>query len=490
MTEGSLAIGGRSRFRRDAMPRKAEDMIDQTYTGSWDEGTQLEKDTGATSAQAGSEYAHDREKAAGFFDEDVAGGGGYTKGQEEGIIREGELYGSLTPQDAYERQFLTPEEKGEMRPDVERYEEYFKPEEMMTTQQEHQDQRIAADTTMGEQYSEAIGSDLYASEGYFGAMDEAVGGAEERIDKFGDPTRLRADEAALDEIRMDDAEQERMVAGASKTVGNLMRAKGQQVSRAGRAAGLSAAGMGAQGMRYARDTAAEAADAALQAKIGSGAARATRAGYAESLRQGGEESAGLLGTKQAFEMGRLKRDVAQSAEETRLGATQDVSDRRIGQTEYQHGARTKTAKDIMEGKSDQQQFNAELGTEIVQAQERDKAEAASAIALERTGTEKDQSTQKFEEKSYVGEQASARSETVAKEELEDTRTAKKWFGEQPEKSSSRQLESKGQEIDVYGTKGQIGVGAARAKTEKDKAPRTWERVVGAGTDFLDAVIPG
>ena len=469
--------------------KSAADIIETGVTDNQDKGNQLWKDTGAGKGESKEQFNESLDTAGNLYWDDANDGGGYRPGTAEKIADEEGIEEALTTDDEFDEEFLTPEEEEGMRPKTETYDDYFDPQALLDVEDKHESDRTDIDTSMGTQYSDAIGNDLYASEGYFNDMDEAVDSTQERIDEYGDPTRLRADEGALDEIRMDDEEQARMVSGAAKTVGNKMRAAGQQVSRAGRAAGLSAAGQGAQSMRYERSTNADAADAALQARIGSGAARASRAGYAENIRMTGEDAAGNLATKQAFGLGKLRADVAQSAEDTRMGGVQDVSDRRIGMTEFQHGARTDTAKDVREGKSDTIKFNTETGTEIVRNIALDDAEANTTIAKHRTETQTGTREAKHKEKSWATEETSDRAITTGDQEEKDEDEGKEFFAGLPELHSNRELKQGDQMIDTFGVQTGNTSDLAGQKTAQERTPTKLDKAAGFVIDLAGATNP-
>jgi hypothetical protein len=419
----------------------------------------------------------------------IDGYGGYSEAERADIIRDNELRAARTPEGQLKDNYLRPDEEAAIMGDPNSRYDYFDPQMMTERGRDKEKQTDAIIGTMKEGMYNGITPGLSPSAGYYDQMDEAVSGTEDWLTDQADADALRASEETLDAVRMSPEEEARMVASAGKTAGNAYRAQLQQVDRSSRAAGADSQGVAARRLRYTRQSAIDAADAATNAKVMASNARSGRAGQAEYIRQSGEGSATDLATRQGFGIGGMKMDKTQTAESTRRASERDVSNRRMdtAQTLGQAGVNAKFGH--LAAQQGQLQYNAGLGTEIATGVDRDQSNRSAYISGNRQGVNQGNQATAYGQKLNETELLSGRHTQVADTRLDAGREGRGYVREQIGVATNREANERNTQSGVYNTQTRGRLGTTGQAITYDRTPGTAERIIGTAIGGARAVLP-
>jgi len=473
------------------MASKSEKYIREDRDFAKRKGEELSRSAGQRASSDRDRYERVTGTADEMYDPLIAGQGGYTAADRTAILNEPGLQDAVTTDTGptgLDQNLMSPEEKAAWLGDTNAYMRSFDPGKMQTDQNYSQQYQRGAVNDMDARLQESLTPELGASSGYFANMGDSVSSTRRTLADSGDPTRLRVSDETLDSIRMSPEEQAAIISDASNRAGKAYRAQLEKVNRSGRAAGLSAAGMGIQNMRYMREGSGEAADAAIAARVAASNAGADRAASAEYIRQGGEGAAANLGTQQAFGLGEMKMRGSQALEDTRLGTERDIANRKFGIAETAGKTRLGSEEDINAQQRNVSQFNTSVGTDIAMAQERDAAARAQSQITNRQQNQRGNQQQRFGEHVSVNDLQSGRAKTVADATRADAAEGRGYLRDQQNISTGREQGEYDRQTGLYNSQGAQMQGSTAMQYQRDSQPKWWEKAIGAVTSGAGALL--
>jgi hypothetical protein len=396
------------------MANKVNSQIADDRYVAQQRGNELTQDQRDRAGYSGTRRQYYSDEADRAYDPLLYGQGGYTQAEQAAIMREGELKGAMTTPEQEAQNYLTPDEATAMRGDP----------------------------------NAAVGGLETGLQGAVGGMQEAVGTTEARVGAAVDPSRLRADNAALDQIRMSPEEEQRIVTSAGTSAGLARQAQIDTLQRQSRAAGMNVLGVAAAGDRYQRSADAEAVDAQTRARIGARDSRAGAAATAENIRQSGEGAAANAGLAAETYMGGLRLKPAEAA----YNAAETTGQARI-QAEQAGAGREAT------------------------------------IATNRQGVSEGNQAQRYQQGYQTNTALSGRAAGVGDARMKEGAEARGYYTGQEGQWNSNQQAEYDRQGQTYGQQmgGMSNTTGQLAAWEQRKKP--WEKVVGAATGALKAAAP-
>jgi hypothetical protein len=244
-------------------------------------------------------------------------------------------------------------------------------------------------------------------------------------------------------------------------------------------------GIAAMKERMLRTSSADAADAATRARVEAANARANRSAQAEYMRREGETDYAGLKVPAELALGRERVGAAETHEGFRLGAAQDVSNRKMSTADIRRQAEA----DINAQQRQQMQYSAGLGTEIATGVERDTAARNADVAYNRQGTGRTNQQQRFAQGATTSGMKSDRAGRVADTRLRDRDIGLDYVQGQQQLSTSREMSEADRQAGLYGQQGAQRSAGTRAAIQYDRRPRTWEKAIGAAAAGASAFLP-
>lgn len=418
------------------------------------------------------------------YDPLIGNRGGYNAEEQAMIF--GDMRGYMGGQQDFDNNFMSPEEFNATQGNPWSRGAYFDPEsDTARTYESSGRTRGAADSMAGEMYG-AIGDDLGLDSAYTDSQRGTIAGTAGAMRGAVDPSRLRADGAALDRIRMSPQEQQRMVTGAGITTGNQFRSTADDLARRSRAAGMSPGGIAAMQSRFLNNSAAASGDAMTLARVRAGESAANRAGAAENFRMRGEESAADRGLSAAEAAGRFEFGSRSDLEGQRLRSAQDRSNRRMDTARAAGAARIGVEEGNAAREQQGRQFNTTTGTGIATGVERDSAERAAAAAQNRQAANRFNIDTRFGQGMTANNAMAGRAMQVGNARRQDAAEGRDYLQRQIAGNRSDEQNDYNRQAGIYGTQGGLMQGATRNQMQADQLPRWWERAIGAGTQIAGA----
>jgi len=433
------------------------------------------------------------------YDPMIGGRGGYNP-QEAGDIR-GEYGGLQTTPEEFQSNQFTGQEQQDIRGNPWARAAYYDPEsDMARTYESSGRVRGAVDQygndidRYGNELTQSIDENGLSIDPRYKEMQDATimqtGGD---IRKSVDPALLRADQQALEDIRMDPEEQQRMITGAGITAGLGYSQATDDAMRRGRAAGMNPMGLAAVRGRNENQSAVAKGNAMTLARIAAGDALARRAGQAEDYRMRGEESAADRMGRAARHAGELGYGSRSGLEDQRLGAARDLSGRKLQAATTKLGAagdlgRTRVGAEEGSAGREQQsrQYNTSMGTDIATGIERDEQARAAGLAENRQKTNFANQATRFGQGMDVQQAKRQGAETVANKRLGQQETALGW--KERQEAAARDEEEGGydREQRAYEFKTGAQDQATQNQLRRDERVRGWEKVGGMVVGGLGA----
>ena len=448
-------------------------QIEQDRRLATGRGDRLNVDAEGRANTARQTRAATRAYSDSVYDPLIGGRGGYTPQEQEAIYGNPDRY---TATDAdFEQNYLTPDEyNGSMGSPWERG-AYFDADSDMARAYESSGRVTGAADEMGENLDSAIGPDLGLDAGYQRDQMGNITGTASRVRGAFDPTKLRASDTALTDIRMSPEEYQRTVLGAGLDVGAQYGAASDDLTRRAQAAGMNPMGIGAQKERLLRRSAVEGANAMTRAKIEAGDAKARRAGVAEDYRMRGEESAADRVGGAELNAGRFEVGARSDLEGMRLDATRDVSGRRMRAAEATGVAKIGAQVGNANRELGARQFNTTTGTAIATGVEQDSAARAAAAAANRQTTSQNNQANRFAQGfANTGQQGQA-AQTVGGARRSDAAEGRAYLQTQQQGDRSDEQADYNRQLGIYGEQNQAQ--QAATATQNAQIP-LWQRIAG------------
>lgn len=420
------------------------------------------------------------------YDPLIGGRGGYSQEEADRIYREGDVAGAMARPEDLDANFMTPEEYAQSQGRPWDRAAYFDPEsDTARTYESSGRQRVAVDQ-FGREMTGAIGNDLGVDTAYTDQAGGVISGTVSRMRGAVDPTRLRADQAALERMRMSPEEQQRLVTQAGTSAGVRYRAATDDALRRGRAAGMNPQGLAAVRSQNERNAGVDAADAMTMARIRASDAAAQRAGMAENYRMRGEESAADRVGDMESRAGQFEFGARSSMEDRRMGAARDVSNRRMGAAESVGRARIGTEADTANQEAAGRRFNTQMGTDIATGIERDTVARATDTARNRQQVNQGNVATRYSQRMGGADMLSGQAQTVANQRLRGAEEGRDYLRGQMAGARADEQADYNRQVGIYGTQGGLQNQAANTAVAYDQRPRWWERAVGAGANAVRA----
>lgn len=375
--------------------------------------------------------------------------------------------------------FLTGQEQQDIRGNPWARAAYFDSDSDMARALESSGRQRNAVSDLRQGLDSSISPDLALDTAYRDKQEGTIAGSAARQRAAVDPALLRADKGALDSIRMSPEEEARMVTAAGNTVGNSSRAAADDVLRRSRAAGMNPLGAAAARERLENASAVNKGDAMTNARVAASNARATRAGTAEDYRMRGEESAAdRVG---AAERGAGQFEVSGRAglEDQRLGATRDISNRRLQAATTAGNAAVGTEGDIAARETASRNFNTTTGTALATGIEQDEQARNERLANNRQTVNAGNQDTRFRQGQAVAQQNSTNARAVGDARRQDAAEGRGYLQGQIAGNRADEQADYNRQAQIYGTQGQQNAAATQAQVQQNGQPRWWERALGA-----------
>lgn len=452
--------------------------------GRGDELYQQAKDRAANEGQVRENY---RAYGDEVYDPMIGGRGGYSPEEREAIMREGDFGNFMTNEEGYQNNFLNDNERSQIAGQPWNRAAYFNPDAMDARQNESADKQRGAVDDMGRGLYESVdGQKLGLSDGYSRGVDSTLSGAESRVRGAYDPAALRANEGALNRIRMTPQEEQDIITKAGISAGTKYAAATGEMDRKARAAGLDPVAAAAMRGRYLRNANADAADAMTGARVQASNARAGRETTAENLRMGGERTAADIGTGTEMALANQRLNANTTREGMRLDTERDISGRRADVAKTIGQTRLGAEQGINAQQRQQAQFNAGMGTDIATGIERDENERARYIASNRQQTSRANQQQRFQQGAGRNEALSGRATQIANQRRADAQEGRGWIRDQAGVANQNAQNEYNRQGQTYATQGQLAQGTTAMQQKQDAQPKWWEKLIGAGAQAAGA----
>jgi hypothetical protein len=405
-----------------------------------------------------------------------AGGGGYNPREREGIM--GPQSGpnsfdslSWNDQDA-EGNFLTDDERTQIGGDPYGAFNYFggQQDKLEAWAGGANDNQRETVNELRRGYGGAINGEKLGMSGdyvqnLYGSLNEGRQGMTGAIDTEGGRMYQTANDPNLgitDDYRrradMTDAEVDQAAYSGANKVGSRYRAATDDLERRALQSGqASPLAIAAQREQFERMSAADGADAAVNAELNARQQQRDAVTGIERTRLGAEQyrsglrmdAAGRVMNARVGAADRLMgagMDAAQGVEGTRLGAERDISNRQMRAAEGTYDAAGSTERQIGDRMTDIGKYGATRGSDLYGRGEEMASNRATGIATNRQGARQYNQGQQWNRGIGINDRMSDRSTTIANARLGDTREGRaaasgqqNYFGNQYNTSTGRQL---------------------------------------------------
>lgn len=420
----------------------------------------------------------------------LAGGQGGVRGSElDRILQREELNAlQMTPEEI-EGSYLTGEEQRQILGDPNNRRKFFNPNYENQIFDETQGFRRGAVDDYGRDLRGAYDpNNLRAPSGYYGALadsrDQFASNSREALD----PSGLTVSDQFLQDYKLTPEQQQDMITSAAATVGTRDKAAIGELERRARAAGTNPLGVAAFRQRTERESSANAADAALRAKVTANEVAAERMRTGEDMRLRYGQNLANMRTGVERDIADSGYRTAQAAEATRSGVERDIADRNTYAADRAGQARIGNETDLARERLGLQQSIADRGD----ARERDVDDAWTNrqrdIALNRQGTQQYVAGQRYNRGLGASDRLSNRYQYGADTTRDDAREGRAYYAGQVTQANQNAQRGMDRRLQLYGQQTGAGQDATRTSGQlyesQQNRPRTWERIAGAGLGTL------
>jgi hypothetical protein len=472
--------GGPQTYYPDLTTEDPRKMVTQDRTSWYDRGNRIDSDLqGETVYRRGLEegYRGDMDTAA----QELRQTPGYTAEEQAGIMREGETQDLLSA--PYHENYLSPEEQSRISGNPYYSQDFYDPGALNESneawaghisdainQQERGLNENLGQTREG--MRAAITPDLALSGEYRTNQDAVLNTTAENTYGAIDPERLRMDAEYARQAGMTDAEVDEAAQMGARNVGSRYRAAiGDLERRAAESGNATPLAVSAARARLEKQSAVDAADAAVNARLAAREQQRNAATGVEGTRLGAEQTYSGLRSGAARDLGDLASRSVSEREQLRQGAARDISDRQMdtalatgqmGQqaAQYAGTSRIGAEQDIANRAQQTGQYAQTTGINMAQQNEAEQANRAGFIATNRQGVSQGNQTNQFDRGFAVNEALSGRTGRVGDTRIGGRDTYLGWASGQTGQQADLASTARGQRVSNFGTQS----GAANSAT--------------------------
>lgn len=262
-----------------------------------------------------------------------------------------------------------------------------------------------------------------------GSLDEALSGGEGSVRRIYDDPALRLSQEFQDQYKFGQSDIDNLETLSGSSVGQRYADMKRDVEQAARRQGISSpVGIAAYGQRAAREEAAQAADAALAARIGGKRQALDVTRTREGMRLDAEGRRAQMGTEAELALGDRRLREMQRRQGTALdvegGLLDREMDRRRSAAELASGSERYIGSNTLsqlntigEARNRAAEFNTTTGTNLMRDIDRDSAARAAALAEARQSQARYAQGTRFSQGRDVQDRLRAGEQTVADQRL-------------------------------------------------------------------------
>ncbi len=429
------------------------------------------------------------DRANEYFDPLARGQGGVRGEELDRIVRENELRGLGMSPEEIDNSYLNQYEQEQILGNPNARSRYFNPNYENQIFDETQGFRRGAVSDYGRDLRGAYDANtLRAPSGYYGALagtrDEFASNSREALD----PRGLTVSDQFLQDYKLTPQQQQEMEVAAAAAVGTRDKAAIGELERRARAAGTNPLGVAAFRQRTERESSANAADAALRAKLAANEAAAERLRTGEDMRLRYGQSLAGLRTGVERDIADSGYRTAQAAEQTRSGLERDIADRNTFAADRAGQLRYGSESDLARERLGLQQSITRVGNEA----ERDKDDAYSQrmrdLALNRQGTQQYVAGEQYKRGLGASDRLSARYQYGTDTARDDAREGRAYYAGQVTQANQNLQNSRNRRLQLYGQQTGAGQDATRTQGQlydaRQNRPGLLDKSIGAGLGLL------
>ncbi len=334
-------------------------------------------------------------------------------------------------------------------------------------------------------YAASITPDLGLSSNFYSDTDAALGKSDaEASAALSDRMRLDPEFAAKYKLSPEDRRRIEVV--GAQVVGAGAAADASAAERAAAATGSGPLGVAAVRARARRLSAADAADALTRGRLSASSEEAARLKDIETMRLGTEGRIGELRSNLALAKGDRRLAHLTGTERLRLGAAQDISNRRMDTARDAARLDLDTETQGNREAADASQFYVTQGTRIATDIDRDYRDTAARIANQRTVASRDRDTDRRDRSMYRDAQLTARIGATADARRDDRREARGFLSGSRDLYNTNAQRESDREINTYGTQGNLVNQGNDTRFRESSRPSMWERIAGVAIGGANA----
>jgi hypothetical protein len=431
------------------------------------------------------------QKTDAAYDPLLAGQGGYTPQEAEGIQTAGSLDPLVLTQEQIDGQQLQQHEQDAIKGDPYKAMAYFNPEVQRSVQMEGEKRRVENAAKMENDLNSAIDpSKLSVREGYGSDLTGAVDTTEGQIADYLNPETLTVSDEFLNDYGMSDQEKQGMVTSAGMDVRDRYQSQIDDMGRRQRAEGVNAVGAAAMQERLQRQAASGAGDMMTRARVQADAEAAQRQIEGKNLQlRYGQNLAGMQ-TDAALNVGDQRRSAMTEAERLRLASEQDISGRKTNAATVSGQANIDVAdRNAVTALANEKDLS-KTGHDYQQSADDRTSDRATTVATNRQGVSQQGQVSQFGQGTAVAGMKSGQNQTVADARMGQQQQARDYFAGKQAQANQNVQSAHNRRGDLYATQAGAQSRNTGNKIAAEGTPGKGERIVAGVVGAAGSVAGG
>ncbi|HWR49930.1 MAG TPA: hypothetical protein VN428_02415 [Bryobacteraceae bacterium] len=469
--------GGPATYSPDLTTTDPYERFTQDRTSWYDRGNRIDEDLrGETGYRRGLEegYRSDMDAAAqGLRDTP-----GYTADEQAGIMREGDVNSLLNVD--YGGNYLTPGENEAITGNP--YASNNEWTRHLSDAMNQQEGQLASNIQQTrEGMDKAIDpTQLALSQEYRTNQDAVLNTTSDNVYDAIDPTKLSMDSEYARQAGMTDAEVDEAAQAGARNVGARYRSAIGDLERSAAESGnASPLAIAAGRARLERQSATDAADATVRARLAARAEQRDAATGVEGTRLGAEQTYAGLRSGAAMDLGNLASDAVGQREGLRSAAVRDISDRQMDAA----STTGKMAQDAAQYAGDSRLSNEQQIANRATQAEQEASDRAAMTATNRQATSLTNQANKFDRGFGANEALSGRTKTTGDARIAGRNTYLDLTANQTNANAELGSTARGQRVSNFGTQ----AGAVNTATGNNADYDLRRRGQSFGTNFKSSL---
>lgn len=472
-----------SRIRNESDPKNAAAQ-DRIY--AYERGAELDQGYAGDQDRANFERDYFGTGLKGAYDPLIAGQGGLSPDDLQNVTRQDELDAlGMTP-DEIANSYLSMDERLAIQGDTARRSKYFNP----NYENDLHTQGAARERAAGDSYTKSLNeafdpATLRPDAGFTEGLNRGVSNFSSSVDAALNPDGLTVSEDFLRDYQLTPQQQQDMVTSAAATVGTRDKAAIGELERRARAAGINPLGVAAMRQKMERESSANAADAATNARVATSAEAARRMQTGEAMRlNAGQQYAGMK-VNAAGDVLDAGYRAGTTAEQARVGGERDIADRRTFAADRSGQAAMGRESDLSRRGLDLQQSITARGNEAERDADSTAVDRMKFLSTNRLGNEQYVQGQRYGRGAAASDRLSDRYRYATDAKRADAQEGRGYYREAQNQANSNYNAGADRRAGIYGT--QVGAGQAATRTqsqieEADKnRPKWYDKLISAGS---------